>query len=893
MVPATCRGDGSVQLGRSAAEAPLATAARAAKKTESRIPTGCISPEMIQDFRFAFRQLMRTPGFTAIAVLTLAIAIGVNSAIFALVNSVILRPVVPVRPAEVVNVFTARQNASHDYRPFSYNEFVALRENNQVFSDVAAMGFSLAGIGRGDNIQRSFIFIASENFFSLMGVKPAIGRFFDAAECKPNANVSVVIASYPYWKKLGGRTDLIGKPVVVNGQTYTLIGVTPEGFAGTNAILAPDLWVPLGVYSQLGSAFNDTSTQMNLAEPKNYTLNLIARLRPGLTVESAKPRLPALAQRLTAIQPPDANGARGLEIQTPSRFSISTTPSDDGPVGLVGTLLLAMAAAVLLIACLNLANMLLARGANRSKEIALRLALGASRWRIIRQLLIEGLLLAVAGGALGLFISLWSNGLLLGSLGSLFGSMSFSIVVQLRPDVTVLAVTFLICLLATLLFSLGPALKASRADLVNDLKQQVGEPAHVGRLNRFFAARHLLVMAQIALSLTLLFAGGLFFRGALKAGALNPGFDRSGQISAEMDFTLRHEEESAAQRVMFAALHRVRTLPGVEAAALTTMLPYGNITNARRIMRMDEAAVTKTDPKAPEAGASGLFTSVTPGWFETIGVHLLRGRDFTDTECENKNSPRVLIIDETMAKKLFPNRDALGQHVRYTLPPSDGSPNDFTIVGIVSTHRHEVLDSEMPKRIFAPLAQAYSGGVILQVRLARDDRAAVTSMIPTLRQTLRQVDPAMPLLRIEPFENIVEKNIGLWAVRFAAVLFGIFGGIALLLAAVGVYGVKAYSVARRTREIGIRMALGADRGDVFALIMKQGALQTGFALAVGLLLALAVGRLLAQMLYQVSPSDPLALVGAGLLLATAALLACFVPARRAMRVTPMTALRTE
>jgi predicted permease len=308
---------------------------------------------------------------------------------------------------------------------------------------------------------------------------------------------------------------------------------------------------------------------------------------------------------------------------------------------------------------------------------------------------------------------------------------------------------------------------------------------------------------------------------------------------------------------------------------------------------MDEAAVTKTDPKAPEAGASGLFTSVTPGWFETIGVHLLRGRDFTDTECENKNSPRVLIIDETMAKKLFPNGDALGQHVRYTQPMSDGSPNDFTIVGIVSAHRHEVLDSEMPKRIFVPLAQAYSGGVILQVRLARNDRAAVTSMIPTLRQTLRQVDPTMPLLRIEPFENIVEKNIGLWAVRFAAVLFGIFGGIALLLAAVGVYGVKAYSVARRTREIGIRMALGADRGDVFALIMKQGALQTGFALAVGLLLALAIGRLLARMLYQVSPSDPLALVGAGLLLATAALLACFVPARRAMRVTPMTALRTE
>ncbi len=579
---------------------------------------------MIQDFKFAFRQLIKTPGFTLIAVLTLAIAIGVNSAIFALVNAVILRPVVPLRPSEVVNVFTARQGAAHDYRPFSYNEFSTLRANNDVFADVAAMGFALAGIGRDEGMRRSFVFLASSNFFSLMGVTPAVGRFFDESECRPDANMPVVIASYPYWKKLGGRADLIGKPLTVNGQTYTLIGVTPAGFAGTNAILAPDLWLPLGVYSQLGSAFSDTSGKMDLAAPKNYTLNLVARMRPGMTIESTKLRLPALAKRLTAIQVPDESGSRELQIQAPSRFSISTSPSDDGPVGLIGTLLLAMAAAVLLIACLNLANMLLARGANRAKEIALRLALGASRWRIVRQLLCEGMILALAGGGLGLFISFWSNGLLLGSLGNLFGSMNFSIVANLRPDVTVLAVTFLICLLATLLFSLGPALKASRADLVNDLKQQVGEPAHVGRLNRFFAPRHLLVMAQIALSLTLLFSAGLFFRGALKAGGLNPGFDRHGGISAEMDFTLGRKDEEAARRTMFAAVHRVRTLPGVRAAALTTMLPYGNITNSRRVMRMDETVVAKTDPNAPEPGASGLFTAVTPGWFDAIGVRLLR-----------------------------------------------------------------------------------------------------------------------------------------------------------------------------------------------------------------------------------------------------------------------------
>ncbi|MGI8436811.1 MAG: ABC transporter permease, partial [Chthoniobacterales bacterium] len=353
---------------------------------------------MIQDFRFALRQLLKAPGFTAIAVLTLAVALGVNSAIFALVNGVILKPVVPLRPAEVVNVFTARQGAAHDYRPFTHNEFTVLREQNDVFADVAALQFALAGIGRDGAMQRSFVFLTSSNFFSLMGVKLAFGRFYDEAECRPDASIPVVVASYPYWKKLGCRADLLGKPLTVNGETYTLIGVTPEHFSGVSALLAPDLWLPLGVYSKLGSAFSDTSGKLPLTSPKNYTLNLVARMKPGLTIAATKARLPALAKRLTAIQPPEAAGGRELQIQTPSRFSISTTPSDDGPMGLIGALLLGMAAAVLFIACLNLANMLLARGANRAKEIALRLALGASRWRIVRQLLCEGLLLALLGG---------------------------------------------------------------------------------------------------------------------------------------------------------------------------------------------------------------------------------------------------------------------------------------------------------------------------------------------------------------------------------------------------------------------------------------------------------------------------------------------------------------
>lgn len=848
---------------------------------------------MLQDFRFAFRQLRKSPGFAVIAILTLAVAIGVNSAIFALVNTVILRPIVPVRPEEVVDVFTARQNAAHDYRQFSYNEFTTLRETTDVFSEVAAEQFALAGIGRDEGMRRSFVFLTSDNFFALEGVQPLYGRFYNAAEARPNANIPVAVASYAFWKRIGGRTDLIGKPLIINGQTYTLIGVAPKDFSGVSALLAPDLWLPLGIYPQLGSAFSDRAGVADLAAPNNYTLNLIARLKPGLTIEAAKSRLPALSQRLTAIQPPDSDGARALQIAKPSRFSISTSPSDDGPIGFAGTLLLAMAAAVLFIACLNLANMLLARGANRSREIALRLALGASRWRIVRQLLCEGFVLALAGGTLGLLISYWSNGLLVNSFGTLFGSMNFSLVLNLQPDLTVLALTFAVCLVATLLFSLGPALKATKADLVNDLKHQVGEPAHVGRLNRFFAGRHLLVMAQIALSLMLLLSAGLFFRGAMKASALYPGFDRRGGISAEMDFTLGNTSETRARQTMFAALHRVQQLPGVRAAALTTMLPYGNLTNGRRIMRMDQAAIAKADPKAPEAGKSSTFTAVTPGWFDAIGVKILRGRDFTTTEAENKDTPRVAIIDEMMAQQLFPKSDALGQHIRYTTPPSDGSPNDLTIVGIVSKHRHEVLGDEIPRRLFVPFAQAYNGSVILETRLTRNDRAAVTAMIPTIRQTLRDVDPTMPILRIIPFADIVDSNVGLWAVRFGAVLFGVFGVIALLLAAVGVYGVKAYSVARRTREIGIRMALGAGRRDIFTLIMKQGVLQTACALGVGVLLALALGRVLAQMLYQVSPTDPVALGVSSVMLGAAALLACYLPARRATRVSPMTALRTE
>src|SRR5215467_3480254 len=513
---------------------------------------------MMQDFRFAIRQLLKAPGFSAVAMLTLALAIGVNSAIFALINGVVLKPVVPVRPNEVVNVFTARQNASHDYRQFSYNEYRQLRDNGgDVFADVAALEFAVAGIGRDHEMRRSFAFLTSENYFPMLGVRAFRGRFYNAEEGKPNANMAVVVSSYGFWKRNGGRDEFVGSTLQINGQPYTVIGITPDGFSGANALIAPDIWVPLGIHSQLGSAFGDSETTHDLLDPKNYQFNLVARMRPGLTIDVAKPRLPVLAQRLNAIQPDGSEGARELQIQTPARFGLSTQPEDDGPLTLIATLLMAMAGAVLLIACLNLANMLLARGTARSKEIAVRLAVGASRWQIVRQLLCEGLLLALCGGAVGLVLSTWCNDLLVQQFLHLLASTNFSLVVKLRPDATVLMITFLFCLIATMFFSLGPALKATKADLVNDLKQQVGEPARIGRVRRFFAPRHISVMVQIALSLMLLFSAGLFFRGALMAAGLNPGFVAAGDLITDFDFTLIKKSPADSRRLMFEMMQRV------------------------------------------------------------------------------------------------------------------------------------------------------------------------------------------------------------------------------------------------------------------------------------------------------------------------------------------------
>lgn len=848
---------------------------------------------MLSDLRFAFRSLVRSPGFTAVAVVTLAIAIGVNTAIFSLVNSLMLRPIVPYKPAEVVNIFTARKEANRDYRLFSYAEFAALRETNPVFNDVAAFTFSLAGIGRDEAMRRSFVFFVSDNFFPLAGVRPAAGRFFSAAESQPNANIPVAVACYAYWQRMGGRPDFIGSTVHVNGQLFTIIGVTPRGYTGVNAMISPEIWLPLGIFSAFSNTLENNGPANDLLRSTNYALYLTGRFNPGVDLQSAGPLLPTLASRLDVLQPSETatTGRRELKLQTPSRFSVGTAPANDDPVTSLAALLFFMAGIVLLIGSLNLANMLLARGTGRAKEIAIRLSLGASRWRVIRQLLVEGFLLALLGGAFGLLLAQWSNDLLAGSLNSAFRAMNFSVAIELNSDVTEIGATVAFCIGATLIFSLGPALKSVRSDLVHDMKHQAGSPASYGRWNRFFSLRHCLIMAQISLSLVLLFSGGLFFRGALNASGLDLGFDPNGCAVAELDYSLAHTPEATARQTISSLLNLVQQQPGVRAAAYSTLIPYGSSINGKDVVPAESAPTTGTTDKQPKV--NGIFSGITADYFEALGVHLLQGRKFTPVEVENRNASDVVIIDAAMAKLLFPGSNALGKYIRYTSAPTGKSPTEMEIVGIVSNHRQQPRAGDPRPHLYVPLAKGYSPNAYVTVRFATDDSKSTATAITELRKTFRSFDPDLPVLRLVPFADLINGNIQLWVIKLGAVIFGIFGGIALLLAVVGVYGVKAYAVSQRTHEIGIRMALGALPRNVFSLIMKQGALQITVAMSAGIILSLLIGKVLSSRLFNVSPSDPVVLGSAITFLAASALLACYLPARRATQVDPAEALRSE
>ena len=860
----------------------------------------------IGDFRFAFRQLLKAPAFTIAAATVLALGIGVNTAVFNLVNTLFFAPPAYAKPREMVQLFSQDKKDPKKFRGFSYPTYLDIRQQNTVFSDVMAFNVAFIGHGQKSDTRRAFSAIVTSNYFSVLGVPLARGRAFLPEEEAPGRNAPVVIVSYRYWQKHDLDPGMLGSQILVNGRSFTIVGIAPKGFVGTMQILSPEVWLPMSVYDQVANDFaSDTKT--TIGDRKGAELRIFGRLKPGTTAAMAKPALEGLAANLEAAYPVEQKDQTFLTGPV-ARNSISNNPTAEGGLKAIAPLLLGMAVVVLLVACLNLANMLLARGTARRKEIAIRLALGGSRWRIVRQLLTEGFALAMLGGIGGLILGLWSSDLLIASMRRL---MPLDIVWLTGPNPAILVATFGFCLLGTLMFALGPALKVSRSAVVLDLKEHAGED--VVRRRWKFLPRNPLVVAQIAFSLALITAAALFIRGAGKAASVDTGLKPGASYVLEVDASLAGYEPKRAQELYRNLNEKLAALPGVEHASITAIVPFGMFELSRKVQR---AGIHLSPDAKPATAAEGLafdvpWNSVGADYFATVGLPVIRGRAFSEAEA-TQPGPKVAIIDEALAKKLWSDGDALGQRIQYAAgnAPSAASGNahaggsadvnetekteeTIEIVGIVPDTRHALFEKESSGGIYLPFARGFQSDVSFFVRfrsLVPGNEAANADL---LRRTVHDVDPSLPILSLRTFAQHLDSNLDLWLVRAGAASFSIFGVLALGLAVVGLYGVKAYSVARRTREIGIRMALGAQAGEVLRMIMREGSVMLIAGVAIGLLLAIATAKILSGILYQVSALDPVAFTAAPLLLAAAALIATWLPARRATQVNPIEALRTE
>ncbi len=862
---------------------------------------------MIGDFKFAFRQLFKTPGFTIAAATVLALGIGVNTAVFSLVNTLFFASPAYVKPHEMVQLFSQDKKDPKKFRGFSYPTYVDVREQNTVFTDVLSFNLALIGIGQKGDTRRTFAGIVSSNYFSVLGVPVARGRAFLPEEETPGRNAPVAIVSYSYWQKHDLDPSVLGSQVFINGRSFTIVGIAPKGFVGTMQVLSPEVWLPISVYDQVANDF-ESENKTTIDDRKGTQLRIMGRLKPGMTSAAARPALEALAANLEKAYPVEQKDQTFIADRVP-RNTVSNRPRADSQIKAIAPLLLGMAAVVLLVACLNLANMLLARGTARRKEIAIRLALGGSRWRIVRQLLTEGFVLALLGGVGGLVLGLWSSDLLVGSMRKL---MPLDIVWLTGPNPAILAATFGFCLLGTLLFALGPALKISRNAVITELKEHAGED--VVRRHWKFLPRNPLVVTQIAFSLALITAAALFIRGAGKAASIDTGLRPGASFLLEVDASLAGYEPKRVQEIYRILNERLAGLPGVENASISSTVPFGMISSDRTVQR---AGLHPGPDAKPASAADGLafkasWNSVGANYFSTVGLPV-RGRVFSESEA-TQPGPNVAIIDEILAKKLWPDGDALGQRIQYAggNTPADqrgaGSATGTSgglggekkqeetieIVGIAPVTRHQLFEfEESAGSIYLPFARGFQSDVSFFVRFRSLASGNEASAADLLRRIVRDVDPSLPILSLRTFAQHLDSNLDLWLVRAGAALFSIFGALALGLAVVGLYGVKSYSVARRTREIGIRMALGAQAGAVLKMIMREGSIMLVSGIAIGLLLAIATARILSGILYGVGALDPVAFTVAPLVLAIAALIATWLPARRATQINPIQALRAE
>ncbi|HSK10876.1 MAG TPA: ABC transporter permease [Vicinamibacterales bacterium] len=853
---------------------------------------------LLQDLKYSLRLLLKTPGFSLTAILVLALGIGANAAVFTLVNGMLLRPMAgSERPGQLVGVYSHDRTRPNSYRSFSYPSYADVRDRATVFSEVAAFNLTFAGIGEGETTRRSFVAVVTGNYFSTLGVGLMAGRTFSAEEERPDSRAAVAVVSHQYWKSHGSDPGLLGRTIRLNTRPFTVVGIAPAGFTGTSVLVGPEAYVPLGAHDLVENDFMHDRGRTSLGDRRNSSLLVVGRLKPQVAENSVDAPLNALSLELERAFPAE-NKDQVLSVHRLPRVSISSNPRDEGELLAPFAVLMAMAAIVLLIACLNLANMMLARGTARRKEVAMRLALGGGRGRIVRQLVTEGFVLSLLGGVAGLVVGYWGVRLL---VSSILPYSPVPIAFDPTPDIRVALALVLFCGIATIVFSLGPAWKLARTDVVPELKEQAGENP---RKARWFGARNLLVGSQIALSLGLLTTAGLFIRGAVKAGEADPGYGYAHQLLASVDTALAGYDEQRGREVYRRLIDRMRSIPGVQSASLASVVAFGGFTEGKTVQRGGASPAAGEDGRA---GTGAVYYSVGAEYFRTLGVPVLAGRDFTRAEEQDSTAPRVAIIDEPLARALFPGQNPVGQLVqlapRDRAAPAQGNgvvtsgPDEaveaMEVVGVVAGLRHEMFDKAPVAHLYVPFARAFRSGMHLHLHLASGDRAAEAAMLQTVRREIRAVDDRLPVLGLTTMAEFRDTSLLYWIVRAGASLFTVFGAVAMFLAVVGLYAVKAYIVARRSREIGIRMALGSTPRGILGLVLREGLGQTLGGLAAGLLVAVGIGRVVGSMLYEVNPFDPIVFAAAPLVLASAALAACYLPARRAAKVPPTVALRME
>jgi putative ABC transport system permease protein len=816
--------------------------------------------KLYQDLRYGFRMLVKNPAFTAIAIITLALGIGANTAVFSVVNSMLFRPL-PVKDAGQLVVLAFRQEHGELQKDFSYATCEDIRsQTSDVFSSVIGFQFGMDGLAVDNRAMHLWANYVPGDYFSTLGIQPALGRLILPSEGKTPGADPVLVLGYEYWEsQFGADPNVVGKKVSVDGRPFTIVGVAPKGFHGLNSLIEAQGYIPFAMVSIEGGAA-DFMTNHSIRE-----LMVLARLMPGVGLQQAQTRLDVVARRISE-QYPDSE--KGLALQALPELMARPQPDASGPLVAISALFLALAMVVLILACINVANILLVRASARQHEMAIRAALGAGRTRLMAQLLTESVLLSFFGGVAGILLGLWMSGML--------GSIPLGTELPLRLDFgfdwRVFAFAFGAALLAGVLVGVIPALRASRQNL-SDALHDGGRTISFGR-HRLRAA---LVVAQVGGSLMLLIIAGLFTRSLEKAQERDLGFDPSHVLNITVDPNQIGYSEQQGRDLETRIVERARELPGVQSASLASAVPMGYYSNGSGL-RIEGYAPRSGEP-APEA----LYNQISPEYFQTLRIPLVRGRSFT--KGDDQESQYVAIINEAMADRFWPNQDPIGR--RFAMSGKADQP--LVVVGVARNARNNALAGSVRPYFYLPLEQHYNSLVTLHVRTDVD----ANTMAISLQREIAALAPGLPVFDVQPMKDALNTLNGFLMFKLGAGLAAILGMLGLALAVVGVYGVVSFVTSQRTHEIGIRMALGAHSGEIMRMVLGQGIVIVGCGVVAGLAAAAAAGQLVGGFLVGVSPTDPVTFIGVSVLMTSVALFASFVPAWRAAKVDPMVALRYE